>query len=469
MKLNIKSALDLLNSITSSLNAKMNEKVLLNILLFVLIPSFAKLQRYNETSKMIDYLLDKEQYDNRLRPGFQEQIVNVTVAMTIVHFGQIREKEMDFNIDIFFYQEWYDERLVHSLPYPINLSGGNHNHLVWMPDTFFLNIKTAKTHDVPSENTKVTIRNNGLVRYSTRLTLTAGCEMNLLDYPLDAQTCSLTIVSYSYPIEDLVYDWAGSTDESIEVMNTAMNEFTLESIALQKENYKYKAGYWTHLNVLFTFKRRIGYSMLQVYAPILLIVTLSWLSFWISKDAAPARIALGITTVLTIVTLMGSLRSEFPKVSYVKAIDLFFIVSFLFVFGTIMEYILVLVKCAMEEKAEKEREGRHKHLAQEMRKEYAKSSSFNKTRVNAREIPTEEGIEVSQNGQEQSSCENQRQASQRMGMPGRTIEKTKNLVRFVLFEHDAHVVDRVSRVAFPLAYLLFNVVYWMYYSFASFS
>lgn len=58
------------------------------------------------------------------------------------------------------------------------------------------------------------------------------------------------------------------------------------------------------------------------------------------------------------------------QVSYVKAIDLFFIVSFMFVFGAVMEYILVILKCAMEENARQEREGRHEHLAQEMKKEY---------------------------------------------------------------------------------------------------
>jgi len=64
----------------------------------------------------------------------------------------------------------------------------------------------------------------------------------------------------------------------------------------------------------FVFRRRLAYSFIQIYSPTFLIVVLSWLSFWISKDAVPARVALGITTVLTIVTLMGSLRNSVPKV-----------------------------------------------------------------------------------------------------------------------------------------------------------
>lgn len=96
-----------------------------------------------------------------------------------------------------------------------------------------------------------------------------------------------------------------------------------------------------------------------------------------------------------------------------------------------------------------------------------KSSSFNKVQGNGKKNPSKESIEAVQNEYDQSSCENQ-QARQRKGIPGRTIQKTKNVVRFVLIEQDAHVVDRVSRVAFPLGYLLFNIVYWLYYSLGSF-
>ena len=72
---------------------------------------------------------------------------------------------------------------------------------------------------------------------------------------------------------------------------------------------------FTHLWAVFYLNRRLGYSFIQIYTPTVLIVMLSWLSFWISKDAVPARVALVVTTVLTIVTLMGSFRSSVPKVS----------------------------------------------------------------------------------------------------------------------------------------------------------
>lgn len=61
----------------------------------------------------------------------------------------------------------------------------------------------------------------------------------------------------------------------------------------------------------------MGYYLIQMYIPSLLIVILSWVSFWINMDAAPARVALGITTVLTMTTQSSGSRASLPKVTLV--------------------------------------------------------------------------------------------------------------------------------------------------------
>lgn len=81
-----------------------------------------------------------------------------------------------------------------------------------------------------------------------------------------------------------------------------------------------------------------------------MLVVLSWLLFWIPQESIPARVSLGSTTVLSIVTFTGSFRNTFPKVSYVKAVDVYFIVSFAFIFAALMEYILLLLNNGFKRK-----------------------------------------------------------------------------------------------------------------------
>lgn len=99
---------------------------------------------------------------------------------------------------------------------------------------------------------------------------------------------------------------------------------------------------------------------LQIYLPCYLIVTLAWVSFWVDREQTAARIAMGITTVLTMATLIGSARTSLPKVSYVKSLEWFLMMCFLFVFSAILEYAFVSYLVFKNREKEREREIMHK-------------------------------------------------------------------------------------------------------------
>ena len=82
-------------------------------------------------------------------------------------------------------------------------------------------------------------------------------------------------------------------------------------------------------------------SFIKVYIPSSLIVIMSWVSFWLNRGAAPARVGLGVTTVLTMTTLINSVNAALPKISYMKSIDIYLFVCFFMVFGALIEYACV--------------------------------------------------------------------------------------------------------------------------------
>lgn len=50
---------------------------------------------------------------------------------------------------------------------------------------------------------------------------------------------------------------------------------------------------------------------------------LQWVSFWIQPEAAPARVTLGVTSLLTLSTQHAKSQASLPPVSYLKAVDAF--------------------------------------------------------------------------------------------------------------------------------------------------
>ncbi|KAA8594439.1 hypothetical protein FQN60_011574 [Etheostoma spectabile] len=249
-------------------------------------------------------------YDARIRPNFQGIPVESRVNIFINSFGSIQETTMNDALTI-------DPNMFQCL---------------WKPDLFFANEKNANFHDVTQDNILLFIFRNGDVLISMRLSVTLSCPLDLKLFPMDTQLCKM-----------------------------------------QMESFGYTTRYYTCIEVIFKLRRQVGFYLMGVYAPTLLIVVLSWLSFWINPDASAARVPLGILSVLSLSSESMLLATELPKVSYVKAIDIWLITCLLYGFSSLVEYAVVQVmlnsprlieeekaKMATKEKALQEKEGKNK-------------------------------------------------------------------------------------------------------------
>ena len=79
-------------------------------------------------------------------------------------------------------------------------------------------------------------------------------------------------------------------------------------------------GEYACLRVDLIFKREFSYYLIQYYIPCCMLVIVSWVSFWLDQNAVPARVALGVTTLLTMSTQTSSINQSLPPVSYTKVL-----------------------------------------------------------------------------------------------------------------------------------------------------
>lgn len=91
----------------------------------------------------------------------------------------------------------------------------------------------------------------------------------------------------------------------------------------------------------FNVSRRFGFVAFHNYVPSSVTTMVSWISFWIKKESAPARTSLGITSVLTMTTLGTFSRKNFPRVSYITALDFYIAICFVFCFCALMEFAVL--------------------------------------------------------------------------------------------------------------------------------
>ncbi|XP_070543587.1 uncharacterized protein [Ptychodera flava] len=290
------------------------------------------------TTSFLNNLLKK--YDRRIRPNFDGVPVNITVDMLITRMDSVNEVNLDFGITIIIRQQWDDTRLQHDGTKQHIPPTSDIKDLIWLPDLYFTNEKIAHFHDQTQENIMLRVTPNGRVLYSTRLSLTVACHMQLNRFPMDEQHCKLKMESYSYTTDEMFFRWQSfepiQQEEDLELQQFEINQF--EAIEVP---HIYPTGNFSSLELHFTLKRKIGYYVISTFLPSSLLVVLSWVSFWINPEAAPARVALCITTVLTITTMSIAVRDELPKVSYITAVDVWMSLCLVFVFASLLEFALV--------------------------------------------------------------------------------------------------------------------------------
>ena len=97
-------------------------------------------------------------------------------------------------------------------------------------------------------------------------------------------------------------------------------------------------GNYTFLIVNFTFSRRLSSAIFNVYVPSTLVVLLSWISFWVDVEAVPARITLGVTSLLTLTTQIVQAHGGLPPISYMTAMDIWLFGCLIAVFSVLLEY-----------------------------------------------------------------------------------------------------------------------------------
>ncbi|XP_056415140.1 glycine receptor subunit alpha-2 isoform X1 [Hyla sarda] len=398
-------------------------------------------------SDFLDKLMGRTSgYDARIRPNFKGPPVNVTCNIFINSFGSIAETTMDYRVNIFLRQQWNDPRLSYS-EYPDDSLDLDPSMLdsIWKPDLFFANEKGANFHDVTTDNKLLRIFKNGNVLYSIRLTLILSCPMDLKNFPMDVQTCAMQLESFGYTMNDLIFEWLSNSPVQV------ADGLTLPQFILKEENElgyctkHYNTGKFTCIEVKFHLERQMGYYLIQMYIPSLLIVILSWVSFWINMDAAPARVALGITTVLTMTTQSSGSRASLPKVSYVKAIDIWMAVCLLFVFAALLEYAAV-------------------NFVSRQHKEFLRLRRRQKRQSKEDDVTRESRFNFS--GYGMGHCLQMKDGTTVKTAPPvlppppqpRDAESIKKK-----FVDRAKRIDTISRAAFPLAFLIFNIFYWITY------
>ncbi|KAE9421052.1 hypothetical protein Angca_008803 [Angiostrongylus cantonensis] len=415
----------------------------------------------NDTD-IINTLL-KDSYNKHYIPSHPTQ---VRVDMWVQEVTAVSELTQDFEIDLYINEFWEDPALVfdYMKPCKSNISFDDKVlQKLWIPNTCFINSKNAAIHESPFRNVFLMVFANGTLWTNYRMKLTGPCDMNLKRFPFDQQRCFLTFESYNYNTGEVRMQW----NQPYPVMllkPIQLPDFELVNFSVIAVEQMYPAGWWDELTVAFVFKRRYGWYILQGYIPTMVTIVISWISFYLGPRAIPARTMLGVNSLLAMTFQFGNIIRNLPRVSYVKAIDVWMLSGMLFIFLSLLELAVVGFMSRNEGLPPKVKKKRKRD---EVDDEFSWKGIQTSPRLELRQFWVDKRLNSTRNNKEfandDPSTVNAPYPPVRKKHQGCNIMESLRKWWRAQPPLRPETVDFYSAIFFPTAYCMFNVTYWGYY------
>ncbi|XP_029036842.1 glycine receptor subunit alpha-4 isoform X7 [Osmia bicornis bicornis] len=291
--------------------------------------------------EILDNLLLSTRYDKRLLPPVQGTLT-VNVSVLLLSLASPDESSLKYEVEFLLQQQWYDPRLRYSNRSQYEfLNAIHHYDDIWLPDTYFIMHGDFKDPLIPV-HFALRIYRNGTVNYLMRRHLILSCQGRLNIFPFDDPLCSFAIESISYEQTAITYVWKndeGTLRKSPSL--TSLNAYLIKNQTITCPIKVSWRGNYSCLKVDLIFTRDRAFYFTTVFIPGIILVTSSFITFWLEWNAVPARVMIGVTTMLNFFTTSNGFRSTLPVVSNLTAMNVWDGVCMCFIYASLLEFVCV--------------------------------------------------------------------------------------------------------------------------------
>ncbi|VEN44254.1 unnamed protein product [Callosobruchus maculatus] len=264
--------------------------------------------------EILDQLLLATRYDKRLLPPVRgryaflpKESLTVNVSVLLLSLASPDESSLKYEVEFLLQQQWYDPRLRYSnqSQYPY-LNAIHHHSDIWLPDTYFIMHGDFKDPLIPV-HFSLKIYRNGSVTYLMRRHLILSCQGSLNIFPFDDPKCTFSMESISYEMTSMRYVWKNDEDVLRKSPSlTTLNAYLIANATLQCPTKSIWRGNYSCLRVELMFTRDRAFYFTTVFIPGIILVTSSFITFWLEWNAVPARVMIACWSSSASITLEGS-------------------------------------------------------------------------------------------------------------------------------------------------------------------
>ena len=259
--------------------------------------------------------------------------VKVHVTIFVIDVDEINSASQKFDANVYIQYRWRDQRLAHkglqSIVRPLAE--------IWNPEIQVINQQKLwlTFPDI------VKIDPDGEVLYRQRAWGSFSQPLKLHDFPFDRQVFSIQLaaINSSRTEVELVQD---TKEESGISQDLSVADWKVLRWKAEPQAYEPTPTMNAIPGFTFSFEaaREDGYFIIKVIIPLILIVAMSWVVFWIDPMDSGTQISVAITTMLTLIAYRFAIDVDLPKISYLTRLDYFILISTILVYASLIEVIV---------------------------------------------------------------------------------------------------------------------------------
>ena len=235
------------------------------------------------------------------RPGLKAGPTKVETAILIMDIDSIDSARQTFVSNVLISLSWKDPRLAHSGSGSIKYSLDK----IWDPVLQVINESGLVRKTFPEA---ATVQPDGTVRYVQRYVGSFSQPLLLHEFPFDQHKFKILFMASSYSSDEVQFVpekmwvdrgllYAASILSDISLPDWEILEFKTENTPFKVFEDYAMAGYAFE----FSANRREEYYVLKVILPLLFIVMMSWVVFWIDPEYSGTQIGVASTSMLTLI------------------------------------------------------------------------------------------------------------------------------------------------------------------------
>lgn len=255
---------------------------------------------------------------------------DVEVRIFLIDVERVDTVTQSFTANLTLVLRWHDPGLAHEGPSSISRSLDD----IWFPRIQILN-QQKLTLTMPRS---AEVFPDGSVVQRQRYWGSFSQPMDLRLFPFDSQRLIVTIANVGFGGEKVNLIPSPTSGISSELTMPDWSvigwDFVASDFSIEDESSSID-GMTFSLDV----KRDTGYFKYKVIFPLILIVMMSWLVFWIDPSLAASQISVSVTAMLTMIAYRFALAGMLPRLAILTSLDHFVLASTLMVWLAMIEVV----------------------------------------------------------------------------------------------------------------------------------